>query len=409
VKEVSARLLVLCDDLARAGGAAAHGLFRELDLPGAPRSIDPASRVDFSVYLTVLDRLRDHLGGLTPLEDAFARASDAAGSFVPEWAALGAGFTTPLALARFFNTVLLPAHVTCVHPVLRETVGEAGAYEVSYLLADGYAGTPALAHATVGLLRGQPRYLGLAEASVAHHGSARALHCFVNLPDDRRGHDPPASLADARPRIEALLDALVSDGAAYRRDTARLTLAVERLGQTSASPSTRGQFAEAVVELVREVFAYDRCVLWEQRDDARARLAVSPRLGAGGAPRSSAVPRLELPLLLAGELLGILDVDARDGRETLEALLPLIALGLHERPPLEPPPPSSRVRLRAGWKLTPRQIQVVELVAAGCSNAEIAGRLGCAVGTVEDRLTVIYAKVGVEGRLGLAVKVLESE
>jgi DNA-binding NarL/FixJ family response regulator len=51
--------------------------------------------------------------------------------------------------------------------------------------------------------------------------------------------------------------------------------------------------------------------------------------------------------------------------------------------------------------LTPRELEVVHLVAAGLRNKEIARRLTLAEGTVKVHLHHIYAKLGVDGRLEL--------
>ncbi|WP_306207791.1 alpha/beta fold hydrolase [Actinoplanes sp. RD1] len=55
---------------------------------------------------------------------------------------------------------------------------------------------------------------------------------------------------------------------------------------------------------------------------------------------------------------------------------------------------------RAG--LTPREQQVLTLLAAGDSNKEIARRLGIAVHTVERHLAAIYRKTGARGRVDAA-------
>ena len=50
-------------------------------------------------------------------------------------------------------------------------------------------------------------------------------------------------------------------------------------------------------------------------------------------------------------------------------------------------------------RLTPRQAEVLGLVAAGSSNKEIAARLRLSVGTVERHLANIYAKLDIRGRV----------
>lgn len=66
-----------------------------------------------------------------------------------------------------------------------------------------------------------------------------------------------------------------------------------------------------------------------------------------------------------------------------------------------------RRRPKLGWhSLTPTELQVVELVAAGAPNNEIAERLFMAVPTVKTHLTHVYAKLGLSSRTQLAAEAL---
>jgi DNA-binding CsgD family transcriptional regulator len=49
-------------------------------------------------------------------------------------------------------------------------------------------------------------------------------------------------------------------------------------------------------------------------------------------------------------------------------------------------------------ELTPAERDVVELVASGCANREIAKRRGSSVHTVANQLSAIYGKLGVSSR-----------
>lgn len=69
-------------------------------------------------------------------------------------------------------------------------------------------------------------------------------------------------------------------------------------------------------------------------------------------------------------------------------------------------PARRRDRLRPGG-LSEREVEVARLVAAGCSNPEIATRLVISRRTAEHHVQHIYAKVGVSSRAGLAVFVHE--
>lgn len=57
-------------------------------------------------------------------------------------------------------------------------------------------------------------------------------------------------------------------------------------------------------------------------------------------------------------------------------------------------------------ELTPREREIVELVAEGKTNAQIAGQLWVAPSTVKKHLENIYAKLGVGGRTAAATRLL---
>lgn len=53
--------------------------------------------------------------------------------------------------------------------------------------------------------------------------------------------------------------------------------------------------------------------------------------------------------------------------------------------------------------LTPRELEIVKLVAGGLSNKEIAGRCGVTLDTVKHHITNVFDKTGVSNRVELAV------
>jgi DNA-binding NarL/FixJ family response regulator len=63
-----------------------------------------------------------------------------------------------------------------------------------------------------------------------------------------------------------------------------------------------------------------------------------------------------------------------------------------------PPEISSRMIFRFTSKLTPREITILESVAAGFSNKEIADKLNLVEGTVKVHLANIYKKLKVNDR-----------
>jgi DNA-binding NarL/FixJ family response regulator len=64
--------------------------------------------------------------------------------------------------------------------------------------------------------------------------------------------------------------------------------------------------------------------------------------------------------------------------------------------------PRRRNNLRPAG-LSEREVEVARLVAAGCSNPEIATRLVISRRTAEHHVQNVYAKVGVASRAGLAL------
>jgi DNA-binding CsgD family transcriptional regulator len=85
---------------------------------------------------------------------------------------------------------------------------------------------------------------------------------------------------------------------------------------------------------------------------------------------------------------------------------------LLNEPLIAEPPPSSRGRFRSArnsrigemaklWNLTPRQGSVMALLVEGLANKEIAMRLGCSVGTIENHVTCILRRAHVTSRAAL--------
>jgi DNA-binding CsgD family transcriptional regulator len=92
---------------------------------------------------------------------------------------------------------------------------------------------------------------------------------------------------------------------------------------------------------------------------------------------------------------------------TIAAAARLVAAGLVVLPEAliageEPPEPAAGAVV-----LTPRERQVLELLAAGASNKLIARRLGISVHTAKFHVASLLAKLGASGRLeavGLALR-----
>jgi DNA-binding CsgD family transcriptional regulator len=65
-----------------------------------------------------------------------------------------------------------------------------------------------------------------------------------------------------------------------------------------------------------------------------------------------------------------------------------------------------RKRPASGWEsLTPAELEVVRLVKAGLTNADVATRLFVSPRTVQTHLTHVYAKLGLTSRVQLVQEV----
>jgi two-component system nitrate/nitrite response regulator NarL len=82
------------------------------------------------------------------------------------------------------------------------------------------------------------------------------------------------------------------------------------------------------------------------------------------------------------------------GRDTVAALVEK----LRERPATPTEPPRHPV-----FGLTPRELELVAAVVAGCSNSDIADKLSISAKTVKHHLTNIFYKLGLSNRLELAL------
>jgi DNA-binding CsgD family transcriptional regulator len=61
-----------------------------------------------------------------------------------------------------------------------------------------------------------------------------------------------------------------------------------------------------------------------------------------------------------------------------------------------------------GETLSPRELEVLAITSAGCSNTEIAKRLNVTVHAVKFHLGSVYRKLGVSNRTEAAIAFLES-
>ena len=61
-------------------------------------------------------------------------------------------------------------------------------------------------------------------------------------------------------------------------------------------------------------------------------------------------------------------------------------------------PPARRPAAHGPDGLTPREAEVLRLIAAGATNADIAERLGLSIHTIERHAANLYRRIGVHSR-----------
>ncbi|MEJ3657445.1 alpha/beta fold hydrolase [Actinomycetes bacterium KLBMP 9759] len=160
--------------------------------------------------------------------------------------------------------------------------------------------------------------------------------------------------------------------------------------RTAVAPAVAKAWLEAALDvdvtaLLRDVLAPTLVI--HRQGERQIPVEVSRRL-------ADALPRGELveldgssPTLLLGE-----------ARTDVGLLARYVTAGKVSRPAAAPSPPGERV--------TPRELDVLRLLAAGDSNTEIARTLGITVHTVERHTTNLYRKIGARGRADAAAYAL---
>jgi len=160
---------------------------------------------------------------------------------------------------------------------------------------------------------------------------------------------------------------------------------------TGAAPASVGH-----LELVRRIAAVKPCVVLADVPSDRDALAAFAA-GARGYCNSHAQPRV---LKLVSEV--VLQGGLWVGESLLRRLVTGVAGTLESGAPAPAVPAASSAHPR----LSAREREVAEAIAAGASNKEVARRLGIAERTVKAHVSTIFDKLDVKDRLQLALKII---
>lgn len=123
-------------------------------------------------------------------------------------------------------------------------------------------------------------------------------------------------------------------------------------------------------------------------------------LGAADAYQAMTQRRPHRPALPPGQAREQVAADVRSGRLDGDASGAVLAAAGHAVP---------AVRRAAPAGLTDREVEVLALVAGGCSNREIAERLVISRRTAEHHVQHVYAKIGVSSRAAAALFAMEHD
>lgn len=157
-----------------------------------------------------------------------------------------------------------------------------------------------------------------------------------------------------------------------------------------------GSTGPAAIAEIRRRSPTTRVLIAESRSEPR-KVVETLRAGARGVCPADAPPAL-----LRRAVRRILQGEVWVSRRHVSSLVDELANATEEyQLGLKDPPVEGHARGRV--RLSPREVDVVRLVAAGRSNRTIAGELGLAEKTVKTHLTSIFRKLGVSSRLELAI------
>lgn len=379
---VARRLLAPLVAIARAEGVPEQLL--ALPPEGSPR-------IRLAALLETARRLELALGGPLALLDAATQAS-----VWPEVAVFARQAGCPYDLARVLWQSVLPG----------DFGGLTGTWEdrgpdhfvVTAALPAPHALFPGLGTLLAAILRATPLFFDLGPAHVEIVDAGPRLSLSVTLPPHESLTSSPASeRLGRRDTLDAVVG-LLEERALEKVRRVDTMSAARALGEGFATARTSEDAAALALDVLTRNLRFSQVLLWAGPTPRDRRLLAS--VGERVAPsRIFALGGGSVPV-------GLLELDEGGDIEFAETLLPWIAAELGRRITQERDRVKESSPAPTDWVLTARQREVAGLLAGGLANKEIALALGCSAATVEDHLTAIYRRVGVQGRGALVAAML---
>jgi DNA-binding CsgD family transcriptional regulator len=269
--------------------------------------------------------------------------------------------------------------------------------------------------ASMGALQAYPRLVGGPDASVEAEITSHRGFYVIEPPDSRTIATRAARLLRSplgwmrqertegiEPSQSHVLEAVelaFGGGESLARATA--------LGERLAQAEDLLALAKAFSTFLEESFGSAHLQLWVKGEgDAWHEPILLP------APPRRLASRRTLPVMLSGREIARAEVDVpqlelAEPVPLLAAALPWLSVGICRCTNHTSAGTARERTSRAAhaWGLSPRQAEALDLLAAGCSNREVAKALGTSVKTVEAHVTSILRKAGVESRSALVARV----
>jgi DNA-binding CsgD family transcriptional regulator len=393
---------------------------------------DNAAKTSWAYFVDLLAELEQALGGARALEQFGAEISAAH----PLFSLLARLYFSVEEVEYIAVDRLLPNLFPGVLvPLIRAQPD--GAFRVTLSLNREFVSSYPFWTLLLGMWRPVPRLFGQSDALIEFEMADRFAEYVVILPETTKEDRSHGREIRHRVREHLLKDLVIHEELIeLPKPDLRSSIFERRLEASEASSVLRSEATQGMRELEAEILSklsIDRLALYELGPSGCRKVSgTGPAVEQGRIRRllwlgDRAVGAIEIPR--PGEaghatVASLLDehIDAIAQRfAQLQQCIPLEVAGANFTqaglPVFEPnagePPPSSRGRLaRAArdsrlrelaqqWQLTERQRAVLALLVEGLANKEIAARLTCSIGTIENHVTRLLKRANVDGRAAL--------